>query len=224
MLDFMHDGEPRGHLTAGGKAISEPELAKKLGLAPGRVRTLVAELEERNVFSRTEAAVIFSRRMVRDEQLSEIRRTAGKLGGNPALTPKQPDKVEDKGLVNQSGAQTGKQKPTPAVAVAVGSLPSATAKHPSSSPESSLERVLSLAPDREAWIAAISKSGATDAQQQRAADAFLGNGAAKTPRLNLFLGYLRHEKAKRGVASTGTKARPSRAGGGASSKYAERFR
>jgi hypothetical protein len=118
MLDLMHDGEPRGYLTAGGVTITTEQLARLIGATVPSVRRWLVELEERKVFSRTEAGVIYSRRMVKDEHISEVRRHSGKLGGNPDLVkqnPKQPDN------------QNGKQKPTPAVAVAVSGLQSAVA-------------------------------------------------------------------------------------------------
>lgn len=76
MLDLMHDGEPYGHLTAGGVTINAPELANVANISAGRCSKYLTELEARKVFSRTEAGVIYSRRMVRDEDL-RTRRAAG---------------------------------------------------------------------------------------------------------------------------------------------------
>lgn len=105
MLDLMHDGEPYGHLTAGGVAIDTATLAGMAGITPRKCAALLHELERRGVFSRTAEGSIYSRRMVKDERIRTIRAKAGRLGGNPDLL-KQPDN------------QTAKQKPTPAVAVA----------------------------------------------------------------------------------------------------------
>lgn len=103
MLDLMHDGEPYGHLTAGGVPITPTELARIVGIPVPQCVKWWKELESRKVFSRNASDVVYSRRMVRDEHIRSVRRSAGKLGGNPAL------------LVNQSG----EQKPTPATATAV---------------------------------------------------------------------------------------------------------
>jgi hypothetical protein len=111
MIALMHEGEPYGHLVVNGIAISEPQLARLVGESTAVVKRLLAELESRNVFSRNAEGVIFSRRMVADEHIRDVRAASGKLGGNPALK----DKRQDKGLVKQSD----KQKPTPSVAVAV---------------------------------------------------------------------------------------------------------
>lgn len=113
MLDLMHDGEPYGHLTAGGESIAEAQLARMVGESLPNVRRWLAELERKGVFSRTEAGIIYSRRMVKDEHIRQVRKASGSKGGNPALLDNQPD--------NHPPKQTDKQKPTPAVAVAVAS-------------------------------------------------------------------------------------------------------
>lgn len=107
MLDLMHDGEPRGHLTAGGVEITVEQLARLVGAPLARVKTWLKELEVRKVFSRTNAGVIYSRRMVKDEHISQVRREAGKQGGNPNLVNHSPEQT-----LNQSG----EQNLTPAVA------------------------------------------------------------------------------------------------------------
>jgi len=113
MLDLMHDGEPYGHLTAGGVPLSAADLARMLGVPARRVVRWMAELDARKVFSRTESGVIYSRRMVRDEHIREVRAAAGKQGGNPGLLVKQ-----NASKPPTNGNQTPEQKPTLAVAVA----------------------------------------------------------------------------------------------------------
>lgn len=77
MLDLMHDGEPYGHFTAGGVPITPEQFARMIGEPRGRVRDAFEQLEQRNVFSRTEAGVIYSRRMVRDEDIRQKRAAGG---------------------------------------------------------------------------------------------------------------------------------------------------
>jgi hypothetical protein len=110
MLDLMHDGEPYGHLTAGGVAIQDRELARMVGIPPKKCTAWLHELESRAVFSRTDKGVIYSRRMVKDERIRTVRAQSGRLGGNPILL-NQPD--------NLAANQRAEQNPTPAVAVAV---------------------------------------------------------------------------------------------------------
>jgi hypothetical protein len=81
MLTIMHDGDPYGHLTMEGRPIAPDMLARLIGETPGMVKRLMKELEENNVFSRTDAGIIFSRRMVRDEEARERRAEVGRANG-----------------------------------------------------------------------------------------------------------------------------------------------
>lgn len=85
MLALMHEGEPYGHLTVGGAAVTDAQLARMVGETPARTKKLREELERHRVFSRTAAGTIFSRRMVRDEWLRDARAESGKLGGHRSL-------------------------------------------------------------------------------------------------------------------------------------------
>ena len=85
MLTLMHEAEPYGHLLVGAVSPSTKQLAALLGATQKETETLLRELEEAGVFSRTEAGVIYSRRMVRDREKAEIDRENGRNGGNPAL-------------------------------------------------------------------------------------------------------------------------------------------
>jgi hypothetical protein len=80
MMCLMHEGEPYGHLTAQGRAMTPESLARLVGEPKAAITRWLAELELNDVFSRTEAGVIFSRRMVRDEQVREARAAGGKEG------------------------------------------------------------------------------------------------------------------------------------------------
>lgn len=124
MLDLMHDGTPRGHLTAGGVPITPDELARIVGVPTPKARRWLGELEDRRVFSRTAAGVIYSRRMVRDQYISTVRAAAGKQGGNPLLVKQTPSKPA------ANGEQTAEQKPTPASAVASSSSLQLQKEHP----------------------------------------------------------------------------------------------
>jgi hypothetical protein len=106
MMDMMHDGEPYGHLTAGTVPIAPEEIARMEGVPASKVVRWIAELDAKSVFSRTPEGVIYSRRMVHDEEIRRKRAASGILGGNPAL------------LVNQGDNLTGNLKPTPATASA----------------------------------------------------------------------------------------------------------
>ena len=80
MMAIMHEGEPYGHLTAQGRPISPDMLARLVGENPSAVKRCIADLEANGVFSRTDDGVIYSRRMVRDEDVREARAAGGSLG------------------------------------------------------------------------------------------------------------------------------------------------
>lgn len=83
MLDLMHDGEPYGHLTAGGVPIQDQQLARMIGVPLKKCTAWLFELESRSVFSRTREGVIFSRRMVRDEGVRNARAAGGPESTRP---------------------------------------------------------------------------------------------------------------------------------------------
>ena len=85
MLCFMHEGNPYGHLILNGVSPSQKRLAAMVGKSEREVNTVLKELEEAGVFSRTEDGVIWSRRLVRDKAASDKGRDYGSGGGNPLL-------------------------------------------------------------------------------------------------------------------------------------------
>ena len=101
MICYMHEGNPYGHLKVADKVILPPNLARMVGETLEVVEGWLEELRHAGVYDLAEDGSIYSRRMIRDENLRQTRAAGGKLGGNPNL------KVKDK--VNQEV----KQKPTP---------------------------------------------------------------------------------------------------------------
>jgi len=93
MICLMHEGTPYGHLRVGTMAISVEILARMVGDTPPRVRRLIAELEAAGVFSRLADGTIFSRRMVRDEHIRDIRADGGKASMNhPTVAARMGDR------------------------------------------------------------------------------------------------------------------------------------
>ena len=125
LMCIAHECEEYGKLKQNGRGFSHKTLAKLVGLSPQTTLKLLKELEENGVFSRDEDGAIYSRRMVRDEELRKIRAEAGSKGGNPILLGN---------LVKQNG----KQKPTPS-----SSSPSSVT--PLSKPTPTLEEFLEWA-------------------------------------------------------------------------------
>src|ERR1700746_2243937 len=79
ILCIMSMSDPPGHLIIPPTTRNESEAKQvaRMCLADARqVRALLGELETRGVFSRNEAGIIISRRMIRDAELSVIGRDA----------------------------------------------------------------------------------------------------------------------------------------------------
>jgi hypothetical protein len=105
LLCIMHEGDPYGHLTIGGKNPSARQIGTITGVSEKDAVRLLEELESVGVFSRNADGVIYSRRMVRDKAASDAGRVSGKRGGNPTL------KDTNKGPVNGSGGGGGLTPP-----------------------------------------------------------------------------------------------------------------
>jgi len=85
MICFMHEGQPYGYLKVGNKVILANNLARMVGESVSVVEDWLDELKQAGVYETTEEGVIYSRRMIRDENLRQIRALGGSKGGNPAL-------------------------------------------------------------------------------------------------------------------------------------------
>jgi hypothetical protein len=115
MLDLMHDGDPYGHLTAGGYPMTSEDVARVVGEPVKQVAKWISQLEERQVFSRTDEGVIYSRRMVRDEDVRRVRADGGRGASQP--NAKGVGKGIPKG--GAKGHKTIPIDPPPALALAV---------------------------------------------------------------------------------------------------------
>lgn len=85
MICIMHQGTDYGYLKVNHKVILTANLARMVGSTLPEVEGWLAELEGAGVFSRDASGCVFSRRMIKDEELRNIRAKGGKLGGNPVL-------------------------------------------------------------------------------------------------------------------------------------------
>lgn len=96
MLCLMHESSERGVLLLNGAPMPEEVLARVLHLDNQTFNQTLATLLTYGVAKRRGSDnAIFSKRMVDDEKLCQIRREAGKLGGNPDLVKQKrttPDK------------------------------------------------------------------------------------------------------------------------------------
>lgn len=85
LLSIMAEADPRGHLLIAGNRPSMKQIAKSVAAPPEDVERLMKELERNGVYSRNRDGVIYSRRMVRDQQRETIARETGKKGGEASV-------------------------------------------------------------------------------------------------------------------------------------------
>jgi hypothetical protein len=103
LLCVMHKCDRRGYLMqANGQPYSLEQLARLTGCSTEEVAHLRQELLTSGVASANEHGVIFSRRMLRDEEISTARREAGSKGGKTTgvLLKQNSSKHPSKGLVS----------------------------------------------------------------------------------------------------------------------------
>jgi len=82
LVCYMHkDGNPYGHLARNGEPLSIKEIAFLLRFSDEkRLEILLKQLVEANVCSATNKGMIYSRRLLRDMKLRDVKSKAGKAG------------------------------------------------------------------------------------------------------------------------------------------------
>jgi hypothetical protein len=128
MLCIMFEAQPRGYLILNGKPASVEQLARMVGSTADEVSCLVDQLLGSGVASASGQGCIYSRRLVRDEEIRGIRRLCGKQGGNPVLLkqtgvclrsaqargqPKVPRGVKQKSTPSSSSSTSSSEKEKP---------------------------------------------------------------------------------------------------------------
>ena len=105
LLLMMHDSDERGVLLVNGQPMPDAVIARRLGLDNQSANQILTTLLTYGVASRRESdGALFCRRMVKDENLRQVRTAAGKKGGNPRLLNQ---------TANQTPTTGDKQIPTP---------------------------------------------------------------------------------------------------------------
>lgn len=85
MICLMHQGSTYGYLKVNNKVILPPNLARMVGATLPEIEGWLQELSDAGVFSIDDDGAIFSRRMIRDEEIRQARAAGGIKGGNPSL-------------------------------------------------------------------------------------------------------------------------------------------
>ena len=112
LMCVAHEGDNYGYLSINGKPMTPAQVARMVGESPAVAAKLLKELEDAGVFSRDEQGCIFSRRMVKDEHVRNVRADAGRLGGNPNLL-KQKVKQNEKQNLTPSSSSSSSSSDTP---------------------------------------------------------------------------------------------------------------
>ena len=77
---IAHECEPYGQLTINGKGMTPAQLGRQVGLSARECDALLTELHDAGVAKKTPEGVFYSKRMVEDEALRNLR-AAGGVGG-----------------------------------------------------------------------------------------------------------------------------------------------
>ena len=117
MICFMHEGTPYGYLKVADKVILPPNLARMVGENLEVVQSWLHELAEAGVYDIDNGA-IYSRRMIRDEELRQKRAEGGKLGGNPNLKVNHEVKQKTTPSSSSSSSSSSSKKKESATKVA----------------------------------------------------------------------------------------------------------
>lgn len=162
MLSYMHEGEPYGHLRLNGQDIRPTTLARMVGTDVRTVRRLLAELLQAGVYSFAEPGTIFSRRMVRDQQLREIRAQYGYLSEKHPDVPKRKDMEKDtvKDTLSPSCQESIEGSPSSSSSSSSSKEEEKIAGSTSSSPAGSSSGKRTLQLSDEEFVAALRKNPA----------------------------------------------------------------
>lgn len=96
LLCYMWESTERGVMvTPNGRPYTDNEIIRMIGLDNQNSGIWLTSLIAEGVCHRRNDGAVFSKRMVKDEDIRQIRRETGALGGNPLLLDKCIDKVED---------------------------------------------------------------------------------------------------------------------------------
>lgn len=91
IICLLHESDERGVLLLNGNPMPEDALCRLLGLDNQKLTTALTTLLTYGVAKRRESdGAIYSKRMVADENLRQIRKMAGSKGGNPLLVKQNP--------------------------------------------------------------------------------------------------------------------------------------
>jgi hypothetical protein len=110
LMCLMHQSEVYGKLLINGVQPPSREVAHLLRTRSNTYAARLAELLLKGVLHEDENKVICCKRMIKDEQIREVRRKSGKLGGNPLLKQGVKKWVKQKSTPSSSSSPSKKKK------------------------------------------------------------------------------------------------------------------
>ena len=110
LLSIMFLSDEIGVLMINEHILDSKGIQKLTGLSQKKFKKTFDELTKFGILKLDEKNRYFSKRMVNDERIRQIRRDVGQLGGNPKLMEK---KSKGSNLVNRLDKQTNNQNQTP---------------------------------------------------------------------------------------------------------------
>ncbi len=122
LICLMHESDRRGVLLLGGQPMPMPALASLLGLPVPEARRVMRKLEKHGVCGREDkSGAITCRRMIRDEELRQVRAESGFLGGTARGTKQTASKAQ--ASAGQTHEQTAPPSASISASVSVSSSP-----------------------------------------------------------------------------------------------------
>ncbi|WP_066735688.1 hypothetical protein [Cupriavidus sp. D384] len=145
MLCLMHECEPYGHLSVNGKPMKPAQVARLVGISEKEYQRVLAELIDAGVPSIADDGSVYSRRMVRDEQIREARAAGGKAGSEHGIKGAEHGKKGGRPKKDKGGLETP--------------LPVSENPPPSSSSSSSTTKNLSVPDGTDADASLVTADG-----------------------------------------------------------------
>lgn len=185
LMCIMHEADEYGTLKVNGKGMTLQQIARMVGESPATTKKLLDELDDAGVFSRTNDGAIYSRRMIRDENLRAIRAAGGQAGksfgqlgaehGKKGGRPRKETGVKKPPLEPPPSSSSSSSSKTKGDQAASTDLDPAAAPPPHDPIQSRALELVAMLRQRGAAIAAgnpharrWAESGVTDAQALRA--------------------------------------------------------
>jgi len=112
MMCIMHNATPYGYLKIGENIVDRRILARNVGEDMGDITAWWDEIITFGVASVDENGCLYSRRMIRDEDIRQKRANCGKLGGRPKANQKQ-NESKHQSKIKANGKANQKQNITP---------------------------------------------------------------------------------------------------------------